>query len=422
MFLTTLSCSSGGDDSTSDKDTEAPSTPNNLVANNVTETTANLTWNSSTDNVGVLTYLIYKDDANLASNSSTSYFVNDLSPNTTYAFKVQAKDNAGNTSAYSNVVSVTTLDVEAELQFESGSIEAYLGTIVDNVPGNSGNNYSEPTDEELDTWNNVIEAVLENNIDEAIEKSALLNYQIKEFTDNTLSPEQTFYVLEEKTSQSKYWGTYVFSKSPSRENLVITAPHVKHDTNTGKQAAYCFRDNLAKAVFLSGTHRCNHANFTSCSGTSTACNSSGEAYRISDMAHNVQSVFQKTIETVSNSVPNSVFIQLHGFSKLSTDPYVIMSNGTRQTPTIDYATLLKNALLAEDNTLTFKIAHIDTDWSRLIGFTNTQGRYINNSSNPCNTSATTTTGRFIHIEQEKSKLRDDATGWKKMSNALKNIF
>ena len=40
----------------------------------------------------------------------------------------------------------------------------------------------------------------------------------------------------------------------------------------------------------------------------------------------------------------------------------------------------------------------------------------------CNTSATTTSGRFIHIEQEKSKLREDASVWAKMSNALGSVF
>ena len=84
--------------------------------------------------------------------------------------------------------------------------------------------------------------------------------------------------------------------------------------------------------------------------------------------------------------------------------------------------MLKTALLAADNSLTFKIAHIDTSWDRLRGFTNTQGRFINGSANPCNTSANATSGRFIHVEQEKSKLRQDATGWEKMNVALSTVF
>ncbi len=99
-----------------------------------------------------------------------------------------------------------------------------------------------------------------------------------------------------------------------------------------------------------------------------------------------------------------------------------MTNGTDKTPTTDYVTMIKNELFAIDNSLTFKLGHIDTDWGRLRGFTNTQGRFINGSANPCNTSASETSGRFIHIEQEKSKLRQDASGWEKMNVALGNVF
>jgi hypothetical protein len=68
------------------------------------------------------------------------------------------------------------------------------------------------------------------------------------------------------------------------------------------------------------------------------------------------------------------------------------------------------------------LAHIDTNWDRLRGFSNTQGRFINGSSNPCSVSASATSGRFIHLEQEKTKLRQDAAGWEKMNMALSNVF
>jgi len=262
---------------------------------------------------------------------------------------------------------------------------------------------------------------LENNIEAARANAISLNYQITEFTDTSLSPNQLFYVLEEKSSQTNYWGTYVFSKTPIRNNLVIQAPHSKYDTNTGKEAVHCFKNLVAKALFINGTHRCNNSDASSCSGTTSVCGTT-EAFRVSDLAHNTMSIFQKTTENVFNTITNSVFIQLHGFGKKSTDPYVIISNGTRVTPTTDYAAQLKEALFAVDNNLTFKLAHIDTGWTRLIGFTNTQGRLINNSADYCNTSATTTSGRFIHVEQEKSKLRADINGWAKMKTALSNVF
>lgn len=424
LFLVLGACASdGGDDDeqTNNADTTAPSVPSNLAASNITKTSADLSWEAATDNVGVQTYLVFQNNESLASNTSTSRTVTGLIAGTTYRFKVQAKDVAGNVSDFSNEVAVTTESNIAELQTASGNLETYIGNFIDNVPGNSGNNYQEPSTSELLTWGETIDAILAEDINIAVEKSALLNYQITEFTDTTLTPNQVFYILEEQQSKSKHWGVYVFSKTPTRSNLIIQAPHIKNDINTGKQALYCFKENLAKAIFISGTHRCNNSSFSACSGTTSTCGSS-ESYRISDVAHSTQSAFQKTTENVFTTISNSVFIQLHGFGKLSTDPYVILSNGTRETPSTDYASLLKNALMNQDNTLTFKIAHIDTDWSRLIGFTNTQGRLINGSANPCTSSATSSMGRFIHIEQERTKLRDSPSGWVKMSNALKNVF
>ena len=418
-----ISCSSSSDDGGPqvEADTIAPTSPANLTASNITQTSIDFSWSPSTDNVGVTSYSIFRNNSALTSVTTTSLTVNNLIENTTYTFKVRARDAAGNQSEFGNELSVTTEADNSTLQFASGDLEVYIGNLIDGAPISSGNNYSEPLASQLDQWDTIINALLQENIDNAVTSAGAFGYQITEFTDTTISPNQIFYVLEKKATQSNFWGTYVFNNTSERDNLVLMAPHSKYDTNTGKEAVYCFKDASARALLINGTHRCNSSLASSCSGSTSACGSSAP-YRISDMAHTTTSMFQKTTETLFSSVTNSVFIQLHGFSKLPTDPYVIMSNGTRETPAIDYATLIKNALFNEDNTLTFKLANIDTDWDRLIGFTNTQGRLINNSADFCNSSATATSGRFIHIEQEKTKLRDDITGWAKMSNALKNVF
>lgn len=421
ISLLVYSCSSGDTDSQGEIDVTAPTQPTNLIVSEVTETTANLSWSASTDNIGVSSYAIYRNNTALTNSQATSIVISGLTQNTSHTFKVKARDAAGNESGFSNEVTVMTLADTSTLHTASGDLETYIGNLIDTAPGSSGDDYSEPTISELTSWNTIVTAILQNNINDAVTSAGTLGYQITEFTDTSLASNQVFYILEKKASQTNYWGTYVFSKTPQIENLILMAPHSKYDTNTGKEAVYCFKNNIAKALLINGTHRCNSNDFSSCSGTTSACGSS-ESYRISDMAHITTSMFQKTTENLFINVPNSVFIQLHGFSKQATDPYVIMSNGTRETPTTDYATLLKDALFAEDNTLTFKLAHIDTNWTRLIGFTNTQGRLINNSTDYCTESAITTSGRFIHVEQEKTKLRDNQTGWAKMSNALGNVF
>jgi C1A family cysteine protease len=90
-------------------DTQAPTAPTNLAASGITQTTATLSWTASTDNVGVTGYDIYKNGSLLTTTTATSYSVTGLTAATTYSFYVKARDAAGNVSAASNTISVTTL-------------------------------------------------------------------------------------------------------------------------------------------------------------------------------------------------------------------------------------------------------------------------------------------------------------------------
>ena len=225
-------------------------------------------------------------------------------------------------------------------QTDSGDIETYLTSILSNMPGDSGDNYTAPTNGNLTTWETTINAILSNDINTARTVASEVNYEIVEFTNTSLIKNKIFYILKEKATQINYWGTYIFSKDPERDHLILQAPHSAYDFNTGKEAIYSLKRLNNKALFLNGTHRCNHSTASTCDGTTTVCSGTSEAFKISDMAHNTNTVFQKTTEILFNNISNSVFVQLHGFSKKSTDPYVILSNGTDITPTTDYACLL----------------------------------------------------------------------------------
>ena len=90
-------------------DTTAPTAPTTLAASGTTSSSTNLSWTASTDNVGVTGYDVYQGTTLKATVTSTSYAVTGLSASTAYTFSVKAKDAAGNVSAASNVVNVTTL-------------------------------------------------------------------------------------------------------------------------------------------------------------------------------------------------------------------------------------------------------------------------------------------------------------------------
>src|SRR5690606_11897269 len=90
-------------------DVTAPSAPTNLTASGTTQTTTNLSWNASTDNVGVTGYDVYRGATLIASVTGTTYQATGLTASTSYTFSVRAKDAAGNISSSSNTVNVTTL-------------------------------------------------------------------------------------------------------------------------------------------------------------------------------------------------------------------------------------------------------------------------------------------------------------------------
>ncbi|WP_231891406.1 fibronectin type III domain-containing protein [Paenibacillus swuensis] len=90
-------------------DSQAPTAPSGLTAPAKTDTSVNLSWTASTDNVGVTGYDVYRGSTLAGSTTSaTTFQVTGLTANTAYTFTVKAKDAAGNVSAASNILSVTT--------------------------------------------------------------------------------------------------------------------------------------------------------------------------------------------------------------------------------------------------------------------------------------------------------------------------
>ncbi|SFT14088.1 Chitodextrinase [Zhouia amylolytica] len=90
-------------------DTQAPTAPTNLSSNNTTSTSTTLSWNASTDNVGVTNYQVFQDGQSIGfSGGGTNFNVNSLTPDTSYDFTVRARDAAGNVSNASNIHTVNT--------------------------------------------------------------------------------------------------------------------------------------------------------------------------------------------------------------------------------------------------------------------------------------------------------------------------
>lgn len=85
-----------------------PSTPSSLTATAKSPTQVALSWKASSDNVGVTSYLVLRNNAVIATTSGTTYTDSTVVANTTYSYTIVAKDAAGNVSATSSAVSVKT--------------------------------------------------------------------------------------------------------------------------------------------------------------------------------------------------------------------------------------------------------------------------------------------------------------------------
>jgi hypothetical protein len=71
-------------------DLVSPSVPTGLTASEITPNSVKISWNASTDNVGVTKYIIYRGVEQIATISGRHFIDTDLTANTEYKYSVQA--------------------------------------------------------------------------------------------------------------------------------------------------------------------------------------------------------------------------------------------------------------------------------------------------------------------------------------------
>jgi len=103
-------------------DTTPPTPPTNVVVANVTSTTADISWDPGTDDVGVAAYVLYKRTVvhspkgsgsttyytAIGSTTGTSLHLSGLTPYTSYPYFLASVDAAGNKSGYVSAGFMTT--------------------------------------------------------------------------------------------------------------------------------------------------------------------------------------------------------------------------------------------------------------------------------------------------------------------------
>jgi chitodextrinase len=94
---------------TTPADTTAPARPTALVSSALTTTSFTLSWTAPADNVGVVSYNIYRATVLVGSSPTTSFALTGLVPDTLHRMTVRALDLAGNLSPASAALNVRTL-------------------------------------------------------------------------------------------------------------------------------------------------------------------------------------------------------------------------------------------------------------------------------------------------------------------------
>lgn len=114
-------------------DVTAPSAPSLLTGAAVNASQINLTWEASTDNIGVARYDLYRNGIYVASTQYSSFGDTGLKDDTSYNYYVIAKDVAGNSSVASNTFTARTLPLPPPTQLQYGAV---YGKVTGSTTGN----------------------------------------------------------------------------------------------------------------------------------------------------------------------------------------------------------------------------------------------------------------------------------------------
>lgn len=112
-------------------DTQAPTTPENVVFSNETDSSFKVSWSASTDNNSVSGYEVFVDNSLVTTTTDLFYTVVGLNPSTNYSVEVLAKDSDNNRSAKS-----TPKNASTNAGTSTGVTELFISEYIEPGSGN----------------------------------------------------------------------------------------------------------------------------------------------------------------------------------------------------------------------------------------------------------------------------------------------
>ena len=202
-------------------DNENPTVPNNLLANSITRTSVDLSWDASTDNIGVASYDIYQNGVFVTNSIANTFQITGLISETIYSFTVKAKDNSGNESLESNEVSIQTLSTTL----------SYCGSVSTNV----NDEYIGRV--QLNTIDNTSDAQFYSdftNMSTILRKESEYTITITPiWTDNTFNEAYSVWIDYNKDGDFEDTGEQVWTQSPTQNTPVIGSFTIPNGSSSG---------------------------------------------------------------------------------------------------------------------------------------------------------------------------------------------
>lgn len=206
------------------------------------------------------------------------------------------------------------------------------------------------------------------------------------------------YLLVEDGAQNRGGGTYAVSLQPAHD-VWLEVPHAPSDEGTLEEGIQTLFTTKARALLITGSHRCADAAATTCSGSTVVC--SGQL-RISDVAHFGDNFFTAAHRALRTQFPSTVAVSIHGMDTPGGES-AVTSDGTGVKRGASISLRFRNALnaLLPGGLGAYSCNDSGDDGKHrdLCGTTNVQGRWDNASANACTANSSTPSDHFLHVEQ-----------------------
>jgi hypothetical protein len=263
-------------------------------------------------------------------------------------------------------------------------------------------------------FRDLIRVVANENDPRALFMAARAGFKLTDFR-----PDQPHIIAITDTRHPDQGPIVLINRAPQID-LIAGAPHPSNEKGTYQQAVLLVTEKGARAAIIAGAHRCASRTYVTCDGRTRTCGSR-EAYRTSDVAHSPATLFHAAHVALLEAWPQAVVLSLHGMrtDRKGVRTSLVLSNGVRG-PDPDGTTAASRLRYAMMTALPGEGAVVSCnlpgdrqyEFLRLCGTTNIQGRLVNGDNDVCHRGVTSGTGRFIHLEQDRTVRNPFAENWR----------